>query len=95
MHWEEVPMPNDEYHDRGEQLAQQTHSIRSKTDELHGRVLSVARTIMETEEAAARTLDHVANDHPDRAARLRLLSEAARANAAYERQWIADHSPDG
>jgi hypothetical protein len=87
-------MPSDKQRERSMFLVQQAHSIRSQTDELHRRVVSAAEMIMYTEECVASTLARMAEDHPHRAARLKVLSQAAQANVVHERQWIADHTRD-
>ena len=84
-------MPSEERRERSKYLAQQAHSIRSRSGELHRRVVGVAQMIVETEEDVARTLAYLAQTHPDRAVRLTGLSDAARANVAHERRWIEDH----
>lgn len=87
-------MPSDKQRERSTFLAQQAHSIRSRTDELHRRVVSVAGMIMCTEECVASTFAYMAEEHPHRAARLKVLSQAARANVAHERRWIEEHTRD-
>jgi hypothetical protein len=48
-------------------------------DDLLAESARMAGAIAETEEKVAATLDHAAKTHPDRAQRLRALSESARA----------------
>ncbi len=52
----------------------------------------VAERVARTEEALAATFDKLAEVQPQHAARLRAKSQAAREQAAYDRQWIKDHS---
>jgi hypothetical protein len=65
--------------------------LRATSSELMARVVEVAEQLARTEEGVAETMDLLASQRPERAERLMALSEAARKQAAYARQWVNDH----
>ena len=64
---------------------------RSRSRTLQAEVAKMTREVSETEEAAAMTLDRLASQYPHHAARLRVMSEAAREHAALERQRLQQY----
>jgi hypothetical protein len=66
---------------------------RATSNELMARVVEVAEQLARTEESVAETMAMLASQRPDRAERLTALSEAARKQAAFARQWVKDHLP--
>jgi hypothetical protein len=59
---------------------------------LQARVVEVAEALARTEESIAATMDWLASQQPERAERLKALSEAARKQAAEARRWGDDRS---
>ena len=78
-----------------DELRQHSDELRQRADRVRQTVAATAEAIARTEDELAVTLIQLADSHPDRARHLKSLSRAARDNAAYERQWAADHSPAG
>jgi hypothetical protein len=60
--------------------------------DIRSRVVMTARAVAATEERLAKTLARLADDRPARAGHLRAMSEAAKAQAAHNRQWADAHS---
>lgn len=85
-------MTRDESSNRAAELIQQAKDTRACTAGIQERMLETVLAVASTEEQVAGTLDSLARDRPDRAARLTALSTSARKNAAYGRQWAEDHS---
>jgi hypothetical protein len=76
-----------------EQQVPETQPGRASPDDLMARVVEVAEALATTEEKVAATMESLARQRPERAERLMALSDAARKQAIYARQWVKDHSP--
>ena len=77
---------------RPETLARDAQRVQAFSDSLKVRVVEVAEALAKTEESIAATMDWLADQQPERAERLKALSEAARKQAAEARQWGEDRS---
>jgi predicted nucleic acid-binding Zn-ribbon protein len=76
-----------------EKLTRETQQAKASSGDLMARVVEVAEALARTEESVAATMESLASQRPERAERLMALSDAARKQAAYARQWVKDHSP--
>lgn len=76
-------------------LAEAVEQAQSRADELRREALRIAEQIAEAEEAAAAMFARMAEQRAKGAERLRARSQAARDHAAWERQWIRNHSDQG
>ena len=70
---------------QAEALAQKAARARSRSQALRAQSAKMARQVAEIEDVVAETLDHLAEEHPDHADRLRAKSQAARSVAVAER----------
>ena len=77
-----------------ETLARDARRVLEFSHNLQARVVEVAEALARTEDSIAATMDWLASQQPERAERLRALSEAARKQAAEARQW-GEHRSDG
>ena len=75
-----------------ERLAKDIQRVQTFSQNLKARVMEVAESLARTEESIAATMDWLANQQPERAERLKAMSEAARQQAAQARQWGKDRS---
>jgi hypothetical protein len=75
-----------------ETLARDAQRAQAFSQSLKVRVIEVAETLARTEESIAATMDWLANARPERAERLKAMSEAAHKQAAQARQWARDRS---
>jgi len=75
-----------------ERLAKDIQRVQTFSQNLKARVMEVAEALARTEESIAATMDWLANQQPERAERLKAMSEAARQQAAQARQWGKDRS---
>ena len=75
-----------------ERLAKDIQRVQTFSQNLKARVMEVAESLARTEESIAATMDWLANQQPERAERLKAMSEAAREQAAQARQWGKDRS---
>lgn len=78
-----------------ETLAASWERARWRSDALRAEALRIAEQIAVTEDAAAAMFTRMAEKRARDADRLRARSQAARDHAAWERQWIRDHSGPG
>ena len=78
-----------------EMLAQDAHRMQAFSRHLGARVVEVAEALARTEESVAATMDRLAVSHPERAERLKAMSESARKQAAETRRWGRDGSRAG
>jgi len=70
-----------------EALARDVQRVQAFSQSLKARVVEVAEALARTEESIAATMDWLASQQPERAERLKALSESARKQAALARQW--------
>src|SRR5215470_12653214 len=75
-----------------ERLAKDIQRVQTFSQNLKARVMEVAESLARTEESIAATMDWLASQQPERAERLKAMSEAAREQAAQARQWGKDRS---
>jgi hypothetical protein len=61
-----------------ETLARDARRMQAFSRHLKARVIEVAEALARTEESVAATMDRLATSHPDRAERLKAMSESAR-----------------
>jgi len=73
-----------------ETLARDAQRVQAFSENLKVKVVEVAEALARTEESIAATLDWMASQRPERAERLKALSESARKQAAHARQWQGD-----
>jgi 4-hydroxyphenylpyruvate dioxygenase-like putative hemolysin len=73
-------------------LRRKATTARNRSRVLHAEVVKVALDVADAQEAVADTLARVASQHPHHERRIPALSNAARLNAASERQWADVHS---
>ena len=78
-----------------EMLARDAHRMQAFSRHLKARMIEVAEALARTEESVAATMDRLAVSHPERAERLKAMSESARKQAAQARQWGRDGSHAG
>lgn len=76
-------------------LVDSLEQAQSRADELLQETLWVAEQIAVAEETAADTFGRMADQRAQDADRLRAKSQAAREHAAWEREWIRNHSDPG
>lgn len=82
-------MPTSE--DRSRHARQRADDARARGQEVQARTVEVVRAAAATEDSIAATMDQLAGQRPQHADRLRALGQAARDQAAYQRQWISQH----
>ena len=75
-----------------EALARDVQRVQAFSQNLKARVVEVAEALARTEESIAATMDWLASQQPERAERLKALSESARKQAALARQWRENRS---
>lgn len=75
-----------------ETLARDAERVQAFSQNLKAKVVEVAEALARTEESIAATMDWMASQRPERAERLKALSESARKQAAHARQWRGDGS---
>jgi hypothetical protein len=75
-----------------ETLARDAQRVQEFSHNLKARVVEVAEALARTEESIAATMDWLAGQQPERAERLKALSESARKQAALARQWRENRS---
>ena len=73
-----------------ETLARDIQRVQAFSQNLKARVVEVAEALAKTEEGIAATMDWLASQQPERAERLKALSEHARKQAAHARRWGED-----
>ena len=80
-----------------ETLARDAQRVQAFSQHLKARVLEVAEALARTEESVAATMAWLAANHPERAERLKALSESARKQAVEARRWgkAGSHVADG
>ena len=76
-----------------ETLTRDAQRVQEFSHNLRARVVEVAEALAKTEESIAATMDWLASQQPERAERLKALSESARQQAAKARQW-GEHPSD-
>ena len=70
-----------------ETLARDALRVQAFSQHLKARVLEVAEALARTEESVAATMAWLAASHPERAERLKAMSESARKQAVEARRW--------
>ena len=75
-----------------EALARDVQRVQAFSQSLKARVVEVAEALARTEESIAATMDWLASQQPERAERLKALSESARKQAALARRWRENRS---
>jgi hypothetical protein len=78
-----------------EMLARDAHRMQAFSRHLKARLIEVAEALARTEESVAATMDWLATSHPERAERLKAMSESARKQAVEARRWGRDGSRAG
>jgi hypothetical protein len=73
-----------------ETLAKDAQRVQAFSNSLKARVVEVAEALAKTEEGIAATMDWLVSQQPERAERLKALSESARKQAAHARRWGTD-----
>jgi len=75
-----------------ETLARDIQRVHAFSRNLKARVVEVAEALAKTEDSIAATMDWLASQQPERAERLKALSESARRQAAHARRWGEDRN---
>jgi len=70
-----------------ETLARDALRMQAFSQHLKARVMEVAEALARTEESVAATMAWLAASHPERAERLKAMSESARKQAVEARRW--------
>ena len=70
-----------------ETLARDAQRVQAFSEHLKARVMEIAEALARTEESVAATMTWLAANHPERAERLRAMSESARKQAVEARRW--------
>jgi hypothetical protein len=73
-----------------ETLARDVQRVQAFSHNLKARMVEVAEALAKTEEGIAATMDWLVSQQPERAERLKALSESARKQAAHARRWGTD-----
>ena len=78
---------NEESATSPETLARDALRMQAFSQHLKARVMEVAEALARTEESVAATMAWLAPSHPERAERLKAMSESARNQAVEARRW--------